>query len=174
VPHLDVQLAMRPGTGDATTILLMRCLRTVSYVLFASGALVAWLADRLDDLAVDDLQSPAGLARSLTTPLAVIAVAVAMRVLVTFLAFAFAAACIAVTHADFISATERTRVRRLVDHWRLAGAFRSLRWTWTARDLAITRLGGRGLLLARADTWLRIAAIAIALLLLVLMFNAQL
>lgn len=174
MPQLDVQLAMRPGAGDAATILLMRCLRTSSYVLFAGGALVAWLTDRFEDLAADDLQSPAGLARSLTTPLAVVAIAIALRVLVTVLGFVFAAFCIAGTHAEIVGADERTRLRRLVDHWRLAGAFKSMRWTWAARNQAMERLGGRGLLLARIDTWLRILAITLAVVLLLLMFKAEL
>ena len=97
-----------------------------------------------------------------------------MRVLVTVLGFVFAASCIAGTHAEIVGAEQRTRLRRLVDHWRLAGALKSLRWTWAARDQAVDRLGGRGVLLARIDTWLRILAITIAVVLLLLMLKAEL
>jgi hypothetical protein len=40
--------------------------------------------------------------------------------------------------------------RDSVDRWRLAQAYRSLRWTWGVRDAAIERSGGAGRKLALA------------------------
>ena len=85
--HVDPEIAFQKGDRDAKSILWMRCLRTFTLVLFAVGGIIAVLAHRFDEHLSDDLKTPLGLAHSLTTPLAVLAIAVGLRVLVTVLAY---------------------------------------------------------------------------------------
>lgn len=168
---LDPEIAFQSGTRDPILVLLMRCLRTFTLVLFAIGGTVAVLAHRFDENLANELKSPAGLARSLASPLAVLAIAVVLRLLVTVLAFLLAARAIAANRTELTMESSQSQIRRAVDKWRLAGAFRSLRWTWAARDIAVGRLGDKGVTLAVADTYLRITAVILGLVFVVAVFR---
>ena len=169
--HVDPEIAFQKGDRDAKSILWMRCLRTFTLVLFAVGGIIAVLAHRFDEHLSDDLKTPLGLAHSLTTPLAVLAIAVGLRVLVTVLAYLLAFRAVSANRATIAGSQQQTRLRRAVDQWRLAGAFRSLRWSWAARDVAIKRLGSTGVRLARLDAGLRITGVCFAFLFIVVAYS---
>jgi hypothetical protein len=153
VPGRDVAapLALAPGTGDATGVLLLRCLRTGSILLVVAGVAVA-VATRSEDR-IDEATSPDTLLPALATPLAVLAVGVVLRVLVA--PIAYGAAALFVVRADrHVTRPDdrRSAWHRLVDRTRLAGSYRALRWTLAVRDEAVDRLGRRGRVLDTAAT----------------------
>jgi hypothetical protein len=114
----------------------------------------------LDEALADELDTPEGLIRSLATPLALLAIGVLLRLLVTAAALSLAAALVVGVGLDVRSEVDqRSILRRWFDRARIAGGYRSLRWTWAVRDEAVYRLGTRGRWLARTDAGLRIVGL---------------
>ena len=156
---LRAEAMLRPGPFDAAALLWLRCARTATLVLLPLGGIVAVLSGRLDEALADELNTPEGLIRSLATPLALLALGVLLRLLVTAAAFSLAFALVVGEALDLRSeGDDRSTLRRWFDRTRIAGGYRSLRWTWAVRDEAVRRLGARGRRLARVDAWLRVVA----------------
>jgi hypothetical protein len=149
-PVIDLAAALRPTRGDAVAVLLLRCLRTVSWVLLAVGLAVAIRTGSTVD--PEDFATPSALLESILSPLAVLATGVLVRVLLTPIAW---------SSAFVVALRSRPRLqpgpRRpsspgvlWLDLARVADGLRALRWTTAARDGAVSRLGrwGTGLLVA--------------------------
>jgi hypothetical protein len=126
-------------------------------VLLWIGSTVAIAANRIDAHLVDQLRTPSAVLSSLTTPLAGMALAVALRAIVGILAFLLAVP-LASAHLTLSGSQDRSRFRRMTDQWRLASALRAIRSTWAVRDVAESRLGTTGRILTRCETALMVLA----------------
>ncbi len=152
--------ALRSGRADAVVVLVLWAVRRAFWPLLLVGMSVAWTSGRLDEGAVAGLTSPVELLDALLSPLAGVAAAVLLRIAVAWLALAAAWPLSRWTHTRAAGPWWRS-YRRLVDRWRLAQAYRSLRWTWGVRDEAIERAGTLGHRLGLAvpvSTWATVVA----------------
>ena len=140
---------LRAGQADAVVVLVLWALRRAFWPVLLIGTSVALAADRLDAESLDELATPADLLGLLLTPLAGIAAALILRLGVSWLAL-LAAWPLSRWGDDDAPATRWSAYRGWVDRWRLAQAYRSLRWTWAVRDEAIERAGVLGRRLALA------------------------
>ena len=135
---------------DATVLLLLWRGRRLSAPLLWFGLTVAsadFMLIQRDKQAVierlEELQSSGDLIGALPSPFVLVAIAIGLRFVVVFLAFA---SSYPLTRARLPEGYGgRMRVSR---HWRLwrdrrymTAAFRALRWTWPVRDAAVERLG---------------------------------
>lgn len=151
--------SLRPTRSDAVAVLALRCLRTLWLVVFAAGATVAVVTHRLDDRVGEQLDTPVELARSLTTPLAGLALAVALRLVVALVALVLALPLTVSNRLALSGAAERSRWQQVADRWRLTSCLQSLRWTWAVRDIAAVRAGPWGPRLIRVDSALRVLSV---------------
>jgi len=166
---------------DATIILLLWCIRKGFFPLFWLGMSFATISFAITGQDVLELESqatsldtPSEFVGALLSPLSIVAIAFIMRIAVGFLALAAAYPLSRSTkphdHQDVRRMTQHVRVWR--DRLYLSRAFRSLRWTWIVRNVAIQRLGRRGARLAMCNPVLRWAGIALFILFLVVLFIA--
>lgn len=166
---------------DATTILLLWCIRKAFFPLLWLGMSFATISFAIAGQDVLELESqatsldtPSEYAGALLSPLALVAIAFIMRIAVGFLALAAAYPLSKSTkphdHQDVRRITQHVRVWR--DRLYLSRAFRSLRWTWIVRNGAVPRLGRRGVRLAMCNPVLRWAGIALFVLFLIVFFIA--
>lgn len=164
---------------DATVLLLLWCGRRLSGPLLWFGLIVAtafFLFIQRDEQEfverLDELQSSGDLAGALLSPFVFVAIAVGLRFLVAFLAYAasypLARARLPEDYSGKTSVSRHWRLWR--DRRHMTSAFRALRWTWSVHDAAVERLGRRGRLLALCLPVLRIAGIALFVIFLVLLF----
>jgi len=166
---------------DATVILILWCIRKAFFPLLWLGmtlATIYFAIARRDLLELENqassLGSPGEFVGALLSPLALVAIALIMRIAVGFLALAAAYPLSRSTkphdHQDVRMMTQHIRVWR--DRLYLSRAYRSLRWTWIVRNAAIQRLGRRGARLAMCNPVLRWAGIALFILFVVVFFFA--
>ncbi|MEI8082001.1 MAG: hypothetical protein WCI74_09175, partial [Actinomycetes bacterium] len=87
---IDPSLTLRPSDGDPRTLLVLRCLRPLSFVLLWIGLIIAIANNRFDAQLADQLRTPGALVGSLTTPLAGVALALVLRAAVGIVAFLLA------------------------------------------------------------------------------------
>lgn len=150
LPPADPAIALRPGRTDAIVVLSLWAARRAFLPLLLIGLIAGWLTGRVtaeSDVA-ESFDTIGELLGALLSPLAGIALAIVIRVAVGWLALAAAWPL-----ASWRRTGPRTlaqRYRDAADRWRLAQAYRSLRWTWGVRDMAIERAGGVGRKLALA------------------------
>ncbi|WP_380163532.1 hypothetical protein [Jannaschia sp. R86511] len=151
----DVMAATRT---DAVLVLLLWVLRRSFYPLLLAGLAFAWIAGEVTPVALVRLENPFQLVAALFTPLAGIALAIAVRVLVDLVALA-----VAFPRTRWVSEEEarvdeaghrRGPVRRWVDRLYMTAAYRELRSTWTVRGRATTQLG-------RSSRWLTALNVAL-------------
>jgi hypothetical protein len=144
------------GRLDATVVLTLRAVRRLwlpSLVLGLAWLVVLGQADAVD---VADLNSITELLAALLSPLAGLALAVAIR-LVTGVLGTVAALPRAWAELTAVHAARAVALRHLSDLVFLTGALRSLRLTAAARDVAASRYerwGRAALLVDRVETWL--------------------
>lgn len=154
---------------DATAVLVLWVLRRAFYPLLLVGFAYAWLAGEVTPVALVRLDNPLRLFGALFTPLAGIALAVAVRVLADLVALA-----VAFPRTRWVSQEEvrldsaghkRGPVRRWVDRLYMTAAYRELRSTWTVRGRATSQLGHSRLWLTglNAALWLVTTAAAAVL-----------
>ena len=166
---------------DATIILLLWCIRKSYFPLLWLGmsfATIAYAIAQRDVLELENqalsLDTPSEFVGALLSPLSIVAIAFIVRIAVGFLALAAAYPLSRSTkphdHQDARTMTRHIRVWR--DRLYLSRAFRSLRWTWIVRNVAVQRLGRRGARLALCNPVLRWAGIALFILFLVALFIA--
>ncbi|MGJ7441858.1 hypothetical protein [Aquipuribacter sp. MA13-6] len=159
---------MAPTRMDAVTILVLWGLRRAFYPLLLVGLAFAWIAGEVTPVALVRLENPLQLVAALATPLAGIAVALTVRLLVGLLALAAA-----FPRTRWVSEEEAERdaaghrrgpVRRWVDRVYMTAAYRELRSTWTVRGRATSQLGrsGRWLTGLNVLLWGVTAAAAVA------------
>jgi hypothetical protein len=144
------------GRVDAATVLVLRAVRRLWLPSLVLG--IAWLAATGDvaQASVEALDTVGELLAALLSPLAGIALAMAVRLLAGVLGFVVA---LPRAWTELVADHERQSavLARSADLIFLAGALRSLRFTAAARDIAAGRLGSAGrvaLLVDRLETWL--------------------
>lgn len=138
-------VALGRGRGAAVLVLLLRSLRACSFAVILFGIAIGILAGRFDDASTEQLTTVNGFANALLTPLVVLAIGMAMRLLITPVAYLAALLVVIRDHGDIVSRCDaRSRFARLRDRARLARAYLSLRWTLAVRAEAIERLGPMG------------------------------
>lgn len=139
---------MAPTRLDAVTVLLLWGMRRAFYPLLLVGLAFAWIAGEVTPVALVRLENPFQLVAALFTPLAGIALALTVRLLVGLLALAAA-----FPRTRWVSEEEVERdpaghrrgpVRRWVDRVYMTAAYRELRSTWTVRGRATAQLGRSG------------------------------
>jgi hypothetical protein len=135
--------ALLPGNSDPVVVLLLWAGRRAFWPLLLVGASVAVVMGRSDSDSVYALSSPADLAGALLSPLAGVAAAVLLRLVINWLAL-LAAWPLSRWHHVGRSRSWPQIFRDFIDRWRLAQAYRSLRWTWGVRAEAIERAGELG------------------------------
>ncbi len=141
--------ALLPGRADSTTVLLLWASRRAFWPLLLFGVAAAVAFGDLEEGSALELTTPGELLRALLSPLAGVAVAVLLRIAVAWLAL-LAAWPLSRWIRPEGPRPWRQVYRDWIDRWRLAQAYRSLRWTWGVREEATARLGllGRRLALA--------------------------
>ncbi len=158
------------GRVDAGIVLTLRAVRRLWVPALVLG--LAWLLASGDvaDVSVEALDTVGELLAALLSPLAGIALAIAVRLVAGVLGFVVA---LPRAHAELLSDGERRTavLARAADLLFLTGALRSLRFTAAARDVAAGRLGVAGrvaLVVDRVETWLGPLAGAVFVLVLLL------
>jgi hypothetical protein len=134
---------LRPGRTDAVIVLLLWAGRRAFLPLLLLGMVAAVAAGRFDEDTLVGLSRPADLVGALLSPLAGIAGAVLLRFAVGWAALAAAWPLSRWPHRKPRGSWSQPH-RDVIDRWRLAQAYRSLRWTWGVRDEAIARAGRLG------------------------------
>ena len=162
---LDPGVALRPGRGDPTALLVLWLVRQAFVPLVLLGILVVVITGTDEPT---ELGSADELARNLLTPLAPLVVAVVSRIAVAGAAFALAYPLSRWTRPDQYPDRSglRLQLRLWTDRLHLTRAYRSLRWTWPVRQRAVTELGPRGARLVALEgslRWISVALVALVL-----------
>lgn len=147
--YADPAAALRPGRADAFVVLTLWAARRLFGPLLLIGLIFGWVTGQLqaESTVIAEWDSPDDLLGALLTPLAGIALAILVRIVVGFAALA-AAWPLSRWDRQQAAGTRASLYRTAIDRWRLAQAYRSLRWTWGVRDTAIARGGTAGRRLA--------------------------
>lgn len=149
--HLHPSLALQPGARDPLALLCLWFLSRTSLPLLVLGMAVGvLLSGQPPDAALDD---PGDVARTIASPWAGVAIAVVLRQAARALALVLALPLTSWPRRDDYPAGRIGNLRRWVDRWRRAGAYRAIRWTWPVRRLAAERLG-------RDARWLQVMDLA--------------
>ncbi len=161
--------ALRPNRQDATAVLVLRALRRSTIPLVALGLIGALTTGDHSTAALATLTGPSEWWATLRSPLAGLALAVVVRVGVSV-----AALLLALPRVPSETAGRpglRARWHAWVDRLQVARAYRSLRWTWGVRAVAIRRLGVRGRRLALAEPAMQISGAVLLLVWFVLILS---
>ncbi len=144
------------------TVLLLWACRRAFWPLLLLGVAVAIALGSFEEGSTAELATPGELVRALLSPLAGVAAAVLLRIAVAWLAL-LAAWPLSRWVRPEGPRPWRQVYRDWIDRWRLAQAYRSLRWTWGVRDEATARLGRLGRRLALAGPLASAATLGAAL-----------
>ncbi len=155
---------MAHSRRDAVWVLVLWVLRRSFWPLLILGFAYAWLAGEVTPVALVRLDDPFRFVGALFTPLAGIAAAIGVRVVVDLVALVVAYPRTRWVIEDRVRRDGHARgpVRRWVDRLYMTAAYRELRSTWTVRGRAATHLGHSGLWLTGLNValWLLTAAAA--------------
>jgi hypothetical protein len=149
------QHSVGPGVVDPFIVLVLRVARRLFWPLLLGGITWVIVIGQLDAVATVSLATPEELFRALLTPFAGIALAIVLRLLSTLLG-SLAATPRAVADHRRSDPRRWPVLRSPADVAALVAAYRLLRFTAAARDVAASRLGGTGrvfLLVDRVETW---------------------
>jgi len=155
------EAALRPGLGDARTLLVLWYVRKSTYWVFGLGLTIAALVYRADTIDLGS-GSPSQIWGELHSPLAGVAVALLLRLFTAGagLLIAYPLACAYEVGLEPRTNTGRT-IGILLDRYKVMRAYRALRWTHHVRLHAIRRLGPAGARLAHLDPILDVANITL-------------
>lgn len=156
IAGIDPELALGPGTVDATLLLVLWLARKSFFPLIWLGSSIAVIGfgditDMEDQLRI--LQDPADAIGSLLSPLGGLVLAFGLRLLANLLALvaAFQLTSWTRSHEYTLGWRFSRWFRSWWDRVYLARAYRSLRWTAVVRQAAHERLGSRGRALRIAE-----------------------
>lgn len=158
--RLEPQLAIRPGTSDPQVVVILWCMRRAFFPLLWVGMGVAVIAlgeiEAMSEIAAT-LEAPSEFASRLWSPMGAVVAAVGLRIATSLFSLV---AVLPLTRSHLPEdQSSRWRPLRYIRLWRdrtrYARAYRALRWTWEARDLAYRRLGSAGRPLALFESALR-------------------
>lgn len=149
------QHSVGPGVLDPFIVLVLRIVRRLFWPLLIGGTAWVIVVGYLKEVESVSLATPEELLRALLTPFAGIALAIVLRLLSTLFGSLAATPRAVADHRS--SDTRRWSVLRSpADVAALVAAYRLLRFTAAARDVAASRLGATGrvfLLVDRVETW---------------------
>lgn len=158
------------GRRDAVVVLGLRVLRRGSLLVIPLGATVAVLAGTSEERLGAQFDTVSGWLHSLLSPLWLLAIGILLRLAVAPLAYLVAVGVAVSGPCDVRQRPDRrTSWSRLTDLFRVAGGLRALRWTRSARDVAVALSGGLGRVLDRVErllgwaiclAWATFAAVA--------------
>lgn len=136
--------------------MILRLLRRTATVLIAVGAAIAVGIGSFNSQTTEELSTPQGLLSSVSSPLLVLALGVALRIAVGPMAL-LAAVDVVLSEGSHISLPQdpRSRLSQLLDRYHLANSHRSLRWSAAAHILARRRLGRAGTIMYWAESGLK-------------------
>ena len=160
-PPLDPEVALAPGRRDSVALLtLWLARRSFTWLLFLGltvGTVAAAFRNDEADLDIDTSSTGAVLG-GIVTPFGLVFVAIVVRLVANFAALGLAY-WLARAHERNLGLPPRSarRVATHLDRFRVARAFRELRWTRGVRSAAQERLGADGARFARIDTLVGIA-----------------
>lgn len=165
----DPSSAIRSDT-DATLVLALWCLRKSFFPMLWLGlsfaTIVLVLINHETQTATErlaSLDSPDEYLRALVSPMALVVLALAIRISVGFLALA--AAYPLTASASLYEYPDAGRLghvtRRWFDKLYITRGYRSLRWTWTVRNEAARQIGRRGEILSTCSRVMRWSAIVL-------------
>ncbi|WP_402466148.1 hypothetical protein [Isoptericola aurantiacus] len=141
---------LRPGSVDAATLLVLRVVRRAVWPIITIGAAVAWVNGEFNAESIERLTSPAQFFALVLSPLALLALGWALRILVNLTGLALAAP---LAQGAWVAGTEATsRGRRLIDLAYLSAGYRSVRWSYAVQHEAVRRCGVLGRQLALLET----------------------
>jgi len=167
---IDPAAAVR-GRFDAAALLALWFLRSAAPALLIGSLIYAWLATDNKFESIPEMTSPGQAVRALLSPFAGVAVAIILRFLVGIAALALAYPLSRRETGSSIGPARRRRPFQIwADRLHLIRAYRSLRWTSTVRQLAATRLGRHGRILAWSGPALLITDIVLIFALLVVVY----
>lgn len=142
--RLDPDLALRPGSFDAHTVLFLWCVRKTFYPLIWLGFSVAFLAfgdAEAMSREFEGIDTPQEMLSHLLSPFGIIVLALGLRIVVGFVAL-LAAFLLTLGTPKYDHA--RNRLAGWFNFWRdrlyRARAYRALRQTWDVRERAYQRL----------------------------------
>lgn len=141
------------GRQDAFALLLLRIVRTSSWLVLATGLIIAWVTGQATRLA--ELNTVAGLVDALRTPLVVVATGVVVRFLLTPAAWLLA--LVAMVRSEDTGGPPAGEGLTWTDVLRTADARRAVRWTLQVRHRAVEMLGAGGRLLVLTEIGARFA-----------------
>jgi hypothetical protein len=160
VVRIRPEAALRPGTRDPLSLLVLWYGRKSVYWMIGAGLIVATLVTRGGDVTVG-ADSPDQVWSQLFSPLAGVVLAFLLRLAASFGGLALAYPLARNHQADLEPRTGfGSGISRFLDRLMVARAFRSLRWTHHVRQLAIRRLGRTGARLSHLDPVLDVANVA--------------
>ncbi|MCB0918918.1 MAG: hypothetical protein KDC39_10170 [Actinobacteria bacterium] len=152
------------------SLMLIRCARRSAALLIGVGACIAIVAGSLRPGTTEDLGTPQGFFNSLSSPLLVLAIGIALRIVIAPVALLAAGDVVWTTGAHLVlTGDPRSGLSRLLDRYHVANSYRSLRWSAATRVIARSRLGGAGRFLWLLEAALRTLAwtsVGVALILL--------
>ena len=162
--YADPESALRPGRADAILVLSLWLARRLFVPLLLTGLILGWIPGELrtEESVISTWDSADDLVRALLSPLAGIALAILVRIGVGFAALAAAWPLSRWDRAQ-TAGTRGSFYRTAIDRWRLAQAYRSLRWTWGVREVAIRRAGTTGRRLGLAVPVTRVLSILLVI-----------
>ena len=145
---IDPSAAVRGGF-DAAALLVLWLLRSAVPTILLVGVSYAWVVSEKRFEAIPQVTSPGQALQLLLSPFALIAVAIILRFLVGIAALLLAYPLSRRETGSSIGSGKVWRPFRIwADRLHLVRAYRSLRWTWTVRQLAADRLGTWGRVLS--------------------------
>lgn len=154
---------LRAGRGDATTLLVLRVIRRAVWPLITIGAAVAWSNGESVADVIARMITPAQFIAAVLSPLMLLALGWALRIVVGFAGLVVAAPR---AQGAWVAGTEATsQGRRFIDLAYLSAGYRSVRWSYAVQREAVRRCGLLGRQLALLETVGRVALpVAIAVL----------
>lgn len=145
--------------GDALIILVLWCLRTLTLLLLLVGWIVLVISRQLGDDLTSRLDSPGDVVSALTTPLAGVALAIVVRLVVAVLAWLSAAPLVTREVPPLVPTAGQSWWRQMTDRWRQVSGTASVRGTWAVRAAAIDMAGAWGPRLRLTDNLLRVLCV---------------
>lgn len=143
-PRIELDACLLPGRGDSRRLLIAWYVKkSFWWMFFGGGALasVVHFVERVDDEFQVNYRSPESVQHGLLSAWAFVVLAVLLRFLIVWIALALA---FPLARAHERGLTPRTGWSRhyatLSDRWKVAKAFRTLRWTHHVRQAALDRV----------------------------------
>ncbi len=143
-PRIELDACLQPGRGDARRLLIVWFVKKSFWWMFFGGVAFAsgvHFIERVDNEFTVDYQSPVSVEHGLLSAWVFVVLAVLLRIAIGWVAAALAFPLARRHDADLPPRTGWNRhYATLSDQYKVAKAFRSLRWTHNVRQVALDRV----------------------------------